>query len=71
MKMRKWVVAFYVADTWIRDGFDLTDERAKEMLAHDLDFARDDELKARVISAPAKGVIRDLQSGKLPVAGES
>lgn len=48
----KWVVEFEVSGTWVADGFNLTDERAKDMLAHDLQYAYGCELKAKVIKAP-------------------
>lgn len=48
-----YVVRFQVAKTWIEDGFDLTDQRALEMLANDLRFAKAGaELTAKVLKAP-------------------
>ena len=57
----KWTVEFLVDETWVTDGFDLTDERALNMLAGDLQFAYPHELGARVISAPPPEEIRKLQ----------
>lgn len=49
----KWVVEFEVDLTWVEDGFDLTDERALNMLSHDLSYAHiDTELGAKVLKAP-------------------
>ena len=48
----KWVVEFKVSGNWVADGFNLTDERAKEMLANDIGYAYDHELHAKVIKAP-------------------
>ena len=57
----KWLVELEVDETWIADGFDLTDERAKDMLAKDLQYAHGTELSAKVIKAPDPKVIRKLQ----------
>ncbi len=49
-----WLVRFDIAPEWVGDGFNLTDERALEMLGRDLDGAcMSTELAARVISAPS------------------
>jgi len=49
----KWTVEFKVHRTWVQDGFDLTDERALDMLSEDLQYANiESELKAKVLSAP-------------------
>lgn len=58
MKFYKWTVEFEVSSTWVEDGFDLTDDRALSMLAHDLRYARGDELRARVTQAPSAKDIR-------------
>lgn len=60
-----WWVEFQVDETWVEDGFDLTDERALEMLSSDLQFANiGTELKARVIKSPDPKVIRRVQGYK-------
>lgn len=57
-----WIVKFSVDKTWVADGFDLTDERALDMLSNDLRYANiGGELKAKVLKAPKKKVIRTLQ----------
>jgi len=48
----KWVVEFSIDETWVEDGFNLTDERARMMLENDLQFAYPEELKVKVIEAP-------------------
>ncbi len=49
----KWTVEFTVAECWIADGFNLTAERALEMMASDLGYANTGtELGARIIKAP-------------------
>lgn len=58
-KFFKWTVEFQVAECWVADGFDMTDERAHQMLASDLGWAHGSELRARVIkSAPAAEVAK-------------
>ena len=59
MAMLKWTVEFSVDSSWVADGFDLTDERAKSMLNNDLTYAYGHELKAKVIKyASAEKVAR-------------
>lgn len=62
MKKFKWTVEFEVAEAWVEDGFDLTDERALDMLSNDLRWANiGTELGAKVIKAPSPKVIRKVQ----------
>jgi hypothetical protein len=61
MSMLKWIVELSVDELWVADGFDLTDERAKEMLASDLSYAYGHEIEAKVIKAPAPNKIAKLQ----------
>ena len=62
MAKLKWVVAFYVDETWVADGFDLDDERALDMLAGDLQWAMvEQELDAKVIQRPDQRLINKLQ----------
>lgn len=52
-KMYKWTVEFEVSDVWVADGFLLTNERALDMLAAELNYANPDtELRARVVKMP-------------------
>lgn len=61
----KWVVEFEVDEVWVADGFDLTDERALDMLAQHLRYAyMTTELGAKVISAPPPEEIRKVQGYK-------
>ena len=48
----QWVVEFSVDMRWIADGFNLTDELAKEMIERQLPYSYVAETSARVISAP-------------------
>lgn len=61
-KFYKWTVEFSVDASWVADGFDLTDERALDMLANDLSYAdAGQELKAKVIKSPSAKAIRKEQ----------
>ena len=61
-KMLRWTVEFSVAESWVADGFDLTTERALDMLANDLRYANTGtELDARVVKAPNKNTIKKIQ----------
>jgi hypothetical protein len=57
-----WTVQFTVSETWVEDGFNLTDERALDMLAKTLSYAYiDRELAAKVVTAPDPKDIRRAQ----------
>lgn len=58
MKRFKWTVEFEVDETWVADGFDLTDERAKDMIEGQLGYAYPHETSAKVVSAPSPIEIR-------------
>lgn len=68
-KKLKWTVEFEVSPNWVADGFDLTDDRAQEMLAHDLSYAYGHELGAKVIKSPKPELIRGLQNGSIDFEG--
>lgn len=52
-KKFKWIVEFQVDEVWVMDGFDFTDQRALDMLSHDLSYANiGTELDARVLLSP-------------------
>ena len=62
MAKLKWTVEFSVDKSWVADGFDLTDDRALDMLSGDLRYANiGTELGAKVIKAPDKKLIKKLQ----------
>lgn len=62
---QKWVVEFVVADSWVADGFELTNERAKNMIEEALGWSYGHETAARVIEAPDPNVIEGLQDGSV------
>jgi hypothetical protein len=57
----KWVVEFSVDETWIMDGFELTKDRALDILSNDLKYANITELGARILKSPDKKIIRKLR----------
>lgn len=57
----KWVVEIEVDETWVADGFDLTQERLHSMLMHDLSFARESEVACKILQTPDPKLIRDAQ----------
>jgi len=60
-KTFKWVVEFEVSETWVEDGFDMTDERAHMMIQKDLAYAYPSETSAKVIKAPKRADILRMQ----------
>ena len=61
MAMLMWTVQFAVDESWVADGFDLTEERAKEMLNGDLRYAYGHELGAKVVKSPSAERVARLQ----------
>jgi hypothetical protein len=47
-----WTVEITVAKWLVEDGFELTDERAEEMVLNDLQWAGSHEVKCKVIKSP-------------------
>lgn len=64
-KTFKWTVEFTVSEHWVEDGFDITNDRALDMLSRALPYANiGNELSAKVIQAPTKTSIRKAQGFK-------
>lgn len=61
MSKLEWTVRIYVDPKWVEDGFNLTDEKAREMLENFLPFAYSSELGAKVIDGPHPKIIRQLK----------
>jgi hypothetical protein len=61
MKTFKWVVEFEVTETWVADGFNITQGKAIDMMANALPYASGAEFKATVIKAPDAKLIRKTQ----------
>ena len=49
-KQKIFTVKFYVDRSWIDDGYNITNESAKEMLSASLPYAYQNEIDAKVIS---------------------
>lgn len=63
MRFVKWTVEIQVEESWVADGFDLTKERAHDMVADTLPGAMNTEIKVKIIEKPRKAVIKQLQEG--------
>jgi hypothetical protein len=61
---RKWVVEIEVSDTWVEDGFDLTDERMHRIVAEHLSYAYGSEIRCKVLERPDDAVIAEVQGYK-------
>jgi hypothetical protein len=61
MKTFKWVVEFEVTETWVADGFNITNQKAMGMMEEALPFASGAEFKATVLKAPDAKLIRKTQ----------
>jgi hypothetical protein len=61
MKTFKWVVEFEVTENWVEDGFNLTEDRANDMIANALPYAYGSEYKATVIKSPSAKLIAKIQ----------
>jgi hypothetical protein len=61
MKTFKWVVEFEVTETWVADGFNITQDRAIDMMANALPYASGAEFKATVLKAPEPKSIHQTQ----------
>lgn len=56
-----WIVKFTVSGTWVADGFNLTSERACEMIASELSCSREGETNAEILASPPKDAIAKIQ----------
>jgi len=58
-KQFKWVVEFTVDETWVADGFDLNEDRAKEMIEEALPYSYDYETKVKILKSPdSKAILK-------------
>jgi hypothetical protein len=60
----KWIVEFEVDESWVADGFELTNERASDMMSEALPYAYGPEHSARVLHAPEPDLIATIQGYK-------
>lgn len=63
-KFYKWTVQIQVDASWVADGFNMTNERAHNMLTKELPYAYNHELKAKVLSKPKDSAIAKEQGYK-------
>ena len=61
MNKFKWTIEIEVAETWVADGFDPTEERFKEMVLTDLIYAYDQEVNVTILQRPDPKLIRQAQ----------
>ena len=54
----KWTCEIQVNGTWVADGFELTQERLKEMIEREIGYANSCETKARILTSPDTARIR-------------
>lgn len=57
----KWTVDIEVEETWVEDGFDLTDERAHAMVCSDLRYAFGREIRCKVTARPPDDAVASAQ----------
>lgn len=57
----RWTVEIEVDETWIADGFNLTQDRLTQMILSDLNFAYPHEVGARIVKSPDAKLIRAAQ----------
>lgn len=60
-KFYKWTVEIAIAETWVEDGFDITDESLHDMMCGVLGYATSTEIRCRVIKRPARQLINKAQ----------
>lgn len=56
-----WTVVFEIDEVWVADGFDLTEERALDMIQRTLPYSCGGEVGAKVACRPNEGRIRRAQ----------
>jgi len=61
MKTFKWVVEFEVTENWVENGFNITEDRANDMIANALPYAYGSEYKATVLKSPKATLIAKTQ----------
>lgn len=57
----KWTVEIEVNGIWVRDGFELTEERLKEIVSQQLPFSYDNETRVRIVKSPDQKRIKESQ----------
>ena len=62
MKPFKWTIEITIDPSWVEDGFNMDDERAKFMVSYTLPLAYGHEYDAKVIRRPSAKRIRKIQT---------
>ena len=60
-----WVVKISIDESWIVDGFEVTEENVKEAMQYCLPYAYDSEIKTKIMKRPDRKVIDKLQNGPI------
>lgn len=61
MKKFRWTLEIEIDETWVADGFDLTDQRAHDMLCAALGYAASTEIRCRVTKRPPMADVNIVQ----------
>ncbi len=59
-----WRVEIEVAEVWVADGFDLSEERMHGIMCRALSSARMSEIRCKVLKAPPVADVRKVQGYK-------
>lgn len=59
--MVKYVVEFGIDESWIQDGYELTQNRVKAMIEKELSFAYSGETYAKILEMPTDEQIAQIQ----------
>ena len=65
MKRYTWIIQITVDETWVEDGFDLTEEGTKNMIETALPYSWSHETSVKVLQSPTKESIRKAQGYKV------
>ena len=52
MEKFTWTVKFIVDETWVADGFELTEELAKDMIQNQIPYSFEEETSIKIIETP-------------------
>jgi hypothetical protein len=63
-KFFKWTVEIEVVDTWVEDGFDLTDDKMHSIIADRLSHAYGHEIRCKVVARPPDEAVAKVQGYK-------
>ena len=61
MEKFTWTVKFTVDETWVADGFELTEELAKDMIQNQIPYSFEEETSIKIIKTPKRSDILKAQ----------